>query len=196
MNKNLIRSRAGLIVMGMCLLWTIGSTWLSAHNVISVFTELTSSSFALLVTIGAALYYVLNRDPSNGWLSFLARSVIGVGAVLFVVVMIFVTTIRPQLYANSAFFYWTTRAIPTNAWQQMVSDLDKVGRQSLGTNDISERLHWNALPVSLRQLGLRRDYRVADAQQVGTPLGMVYWYELNSVTNPGLGGCGKGLRSS
>jgi hypothetical protein len=61
------------------------------------------------------------------------------------------------LLSDRAFFHWKLKAIPRDAWPQMISDLEGFGRQAAE----SGAYHLpgpEKVPSSLRQLGLGQDF--------------------------------------
>jgi hypothetical protein len=152
--------RLGALGMGIICVWSATSTWLAAKGIIAVSTEFACYYITPFILIVASLYYVFNRGQPKT-----ARSLVVRGAVATSVVA-FVAVVWPLLLSNKAFFYWKMKAVPASAWPQMVSDIEKHGRQSMGADGSYGSFRSGTLPASLRQLGSGEDYLGGSGQMV------------------------------
>jgi hypothetical protein len=160
MKTSLRKDHVGAALMGIAVIWSIVAPWLSANNVITVWAELSTRWLLLLVLLFGASAHLGNLSRPWPLRSFFCRCVAATFALMMFVAMWFLS--------DKAFLYWKMRAIPPEAWVQMVSDVEKVGRQSAesGTNCLSGTM---PPPKSLQRLGLAGDYGGGSAQFVSRP---------------------------
>ena len=149
MRRILLGTRFGMALLALAVVWSVAAPWLSANRFMSVVWEFNSYCLCFLGVICAAAAYISGNSGSRTWVRTAVRY-IGAAGVLVVVVALW-------LSSNRAFFFWKVRAIPQSAWPEMLSDLDRIGRQSResGYYDISASV---APPKSLQQLGTGTDY--------------------------------------
>lgn len=160
MHKMPFKPQSRIALMALALGWSTCAPWLSANKLISVWTELTSYLTCLIVVICGAVLYIVSRNASKTWARIDTRSVVALSAFLAVVAL--------SLSSNRAFFFWKSRAVPVDAWSQMILDLERVARLSAetGTNYLSSAV---PPPMSLRQLGLGNDYAGGSGHLVNSP---------------------------
>jgi hypothetical protein len=157
MKKNSLRTCLSKTVMALAVAWALVASWLSANLVISVCVELSCYALAFYVLLGGACVYVFDPNQPRGGFSR--------HWVVAFVVLVFVSAC---LTSNITFFYWKLRAIPQDAWAQMVSDLQGMGRQMEKDGKIYLTRE-DALPSSIQRLGLRFDYKGGGRNEVRSP---------------------------
>lgn len=159
-NSQPFTALAGALLLGIAALWSATTPWLSANLVISVWTELAAYWLSLIaVLVGGFLCFGSHSRP---------RARIAVFRRCLCVAFPLVVVVASWHWSNEQFFYWKMRAIPSNAWPQMVSDLETIGREvaQKGNN----RLPWPVAPrESLHQLGLRQDYSGGMSSVLNSP---------------------------
>jgi hypothetical protein len=149
--------RAGIVSMGLGALWVIAATWFSATRVITVVAELAS----FWLCIAAVLL--------GGWCAYRARQnetkrfrIVTLTAALAVFVVAWALFL-----SDLAFFHWKLRSVPTNAWANMISDMQQIASPTADGGYIPKNK--KALPSSVRELGLVDDYGCIHAWSDSSP---------------------------
>jgi hypothetical protein len=132
--------------MVLAALWSVSATWFSAHLLVPVFAELASYWACSLGVVGAWLVHSHIRGELAGSGRLIASP--WPGPVSLVLVL------ASWLLSDFSFFHWKLRAIPREAWSQMVADLRQVAVPNLESAPNTNR---EPPPASVRQLGMKCD---------------------------------------
>ena len=140
--------RNAAVAVALCIvLYAVMASWLTAHELIRVTTELAGyySAFGMVLACGV-LYYVFDARRTK-----LSRFV----TILGIIGALTVVVISCQ-YSDATFMFWKLRVVKPGEWQHMVSDLlalDKKGQQT----NTKININHDQAPSSFSSLGLTSD---------------------------------------
>ncbi len=141
---------AGTVSMALGSGWIIASTWLAAHRLITVFTELRSlwPCVAAVCFGGWCIYRTIEGGSK--------RYVIGLVTAALVVFI----PVWAWFLSDAAFFHWKLKSLPPNTWAQVISDIQRIASPTSDGGHMSSR---KGAPKSVQQLGLGEDFRGINA---------------------------------
>lgn len=144
MGAKMLKEWGGAIVIGVVVMWSFAAPWLSANQVISVFTDLSSYIFGILLLLSAILLYILYGKAPR------VRAVR-----LAFCTCAFFGFLWAWRHSSEAFTYWKMKTIPTAEWSRMATDLQTLAQETstLATEGFWEIRTSERLPDSIRPLG-------------------------------------------
>jgi hypothetical protein len=148
-----LRSRkrlCGVVMVVSAAFWAIAASCLTAFNITNSVVEFVGYRACVLMAL-LGFYLSIRADSSSRPRSKDALLLFNFVAVL----MIFVA----WRYSDYTFGFWKMRRIPHREWQQMISELKKLGKESLLTDpNGGVPIHPGQMPSSFRLLSAQLEY--------------------------------------
>jgi hypothetical protein len=145
-------------MIGVATVWAVSAAWFSANRIIAVTSELALYWLSFIAVLVGWALHLDNRRAFTGSVQILATPWAGAVALLVV--------LSAWLLSDGAFFRWKLRAVPPEAWSQMVLDLKSIAIPYPEGDTVPSR---KVPPKSVQRLGLGHDFGVMNAWIVDAP---------------------------